>query len=296
MPTLLATWNDPGRVGIDEAIRVWSKSGNLLDTLEAGLAACERDESLIAIGRGSVPNADGQIELDASIMVGEDLRAGAVCALRDITPAISVARRVLEKTTHVMLAGDQARKFAIEEGFKAHNLHTSDSVRRYEAWLREPSLADDYVHTVRDKPVPDTVTMLGAHHGRCLAASSTSGLSFKLAGRVGDSPIIGAGIYADDEVGCAGATGWGEELWKAVASFRAVEAMRGGKSPQDACQAVVDQMIRRQPNATVLPCVVLALGKDGRFGAATTKGRFDFWSWDGEGDPVMHTRFGPGEG
>src|SRR5207248_11602332 len=172
--------------------------------------------------------------------------------------------RVLEDTPYVMLAGTQARRFAISKGFRPRNLLTAESIKRYEDWRQSPAeLEKEYVHTAREH-YGDTVTMLGWESpNHVVAASSTSGLAWKQAGRIGDSPIIGAGIYADDEVGCAGATGRGEELWKAVASFRAVEFMRQGKSPQEACEAVVNQMVKRQPESHEMACVVFALDREG---------------------------------
>lgn len=284
MTTILATWKEPGEVAIQAAVQSRNSRKDLLSCLEDGLSAAELDPSLIAIGLGSIPNSDGELELDASMMDGLTLNAGAVCAVRGIVPVISLARMVMEKTPHVMLAGDQARRFAIENGMHPRNLMTSESCRMYDEWRQSPKIDTEYVHTVGEKP-SDTVTMLGLEtedRPHCVAASSTSGLGYKLPGRVGDSPIIGSGIYADDEAGCAGATGWGEELWKACASFRTVEAMRTGKTPQEACEATIRHMIRRQPQSVEIPCVVFALGLDGSFGAATTKGEFPLWVWKGD--------------
>jgi isoaspartyl peptidase/L-asparaginase-like protein (Ntn-hydrolase superfamily) len=282
LSTYLATWREPGTVALEAAREREARGGSLLDCLEAGLIACEEDENLIAIGRGSLPNAEGDLELDASIMEGENLEAGAVCGVRGILPVISVARMVMEQTPHVMLCGDQARQFAIRNGFSGQNLHTAESIRRTQEWLasggRERALSKgQYVHSKADEP-HDTVTMLGLAHGKCAAASSTSGMPWKLPGRVGDSPIVGAGIYADDEAGCAGATGWGEQLWRAGASLRAVDFMRQGMSAQEACEAVIRHMERRMKNPFALPCVVLALDKSGGYGAACGGGGFELWA------------------
>lgn len=293
MTTLLATWREPGQVAIRAAWDARQKGADLRTTLETGLAVAEADPSLVAIGLGSLPNRDGELELDASMMDGRDLSAGAVCAVRGIVPVISVARKVLEETPHVMLAGDQARRFAISHGMKPQNLMTAQCIERYEEWRRDPKkMESKYLHTTGQHN-GDTITMLGLESpNHVVAASSTSGMGFKLPGRVGDSPIVGAGIYADDEVGAAGATGLGEELWKAVASFRTCEAMRRGLSAQEACDETIRHMIRRQEAARTMPCVVLALRNDGDWGAATTEGEFPLWVC-ADGDMQLHLFHGP---
>lgn len=280
--TIVSTWKRPGEVAIKGALVKSGAGGSLLDAIEAGLIAAEDDPNLVAIGRGSLPNSDGEIELDASVMIGETLSGGAVCSVRGLLPAISMARWVMERTDHVMLAGDQARRFGMEQGLKPQNLMTNAVNRAYELFLEDPIKAKEYIHTLDQVPPHDTVTMLGREDGKFVAASSTSGMPFKVPGRVGDSPIIGAGIYADDEVGCAGATGRGEDLWKASASFRAVEFMREGDSAQRACERVIEFMVRRLPMAREIPCVVLALDREGGFGAAISTGKFDLWVAEGE--------------
>lgn len=277
MNLCLATWLKPGKVAIEGAKESLDSGASVLDALEHGLAKAEDDPELIAIGRGSVPNTDGELELDAAIMEGDTLQSGAVCALRGILPAISVARLVMDKTPHMMLAGEQARRFAIEQGFRPQNLMTTDAIERFERFLEDQNLSQKYVHTVEDDP-HDTITMLGIEANRkAFAASSTSGLPFKMPGRVGDSPIVGAGIYADSGIGCAGSTGWGEELWRAVAAFRTVQAMSTGASPEDACRYTIEHMMERQPQSRERQCVVLAANMSGEFGAAASKGRFDLW-------------------
>ncbi|MFI5386540.1 MAG: N(4)-(beta-N-acetylglucosaminyl)-L-asparaginase [Fimbriimonadales bacterium] len=285
MATFLASWRDPGVTAVETAWQTRKDGCDLLTSLEQGLAACELDPSFLAIGLGALPNQDGELELDASVMDGADLSAGAVCAMRGIVPAISVARLVKDKTPHMMLAGDQARRFALEHKFEPRNLMTAENVRRYEEWRKTRITAiQEYVHSPTEQHHGDTVTMLGWEEpGHVVAASSTSGLGWKLPGRVGDSPIVGAGIYADDEAGCAGATGLGEEIWKGMMSYRTVEKIREGMTPQQACDDTVYQLIRRQPGSTEFPCVVFAMNNRGEFGAATTKGEFPLWICE-EGD------------
>jgi isoaspartyl peptidase/L-asparaginase-like protein (Ntn-hydrolase superfamily) len=185
-----------------------------------------------------------------------------------------------------MLAGEQARRFALSQGFQVRNLMTAENIRRYDMW-RAGAEDDEYVHAVNEEydgrsgfdgnNHGDTVTMIGFRDGHLVSASATSGLAWKMAGRVGDSPIVGAGVYADNEVGAAGATGFGEELWKAVASFRTVQNMARGMTAQEACEETVRQMIRRQPGSLDMPCVVLAMSPTGDYGAANTVGEFPLW-------------------
>lgn len=278
MPTFLATWEHPGKTAIETAWRTWGGSPDLREAIVEGLAACEMDPAFLAIGLGSLPNEEGELELDAAIMDGRDLRAGAVCALKGIVPAIRAAQLVMDHTDHVMVAGEGARRLAIEHGMRPRQTMTHKSLDAWEEW-REKGAHTEYMHTIGELSThADTVTMLGLDADHLLAASATSGLAWKKPGRVGDSPIVGAGIYADDEVGAAGATGHGEELWKACASFRAVEAMRRGLSATEACEETIRHLVRRQPNGMRMQSVVLALRADGDFGAAVNQGTFHLWS------------------
>lgn len=275
---LVSTWRDPGKVAMDGALAC---EGTLPDQLVAGLTAAEEDPNLFLVGRGALPNENGVHELDAAIMEGRDLSAGAVCGVTDICPVIQVARLVKERTSHVMLSGAGAREFALKNGFQPRDLHTDESRKRYAEWLASPeSSTANYTHSpTEESHHGDTVTLLGFDEGRLWAASSTSGLQWKMPGRVGDSPIIGAGIYADDEAGAAGATGWGEMLWRASASSRIVELMRQGHGPQEACDEVVRFMTRRLPGASEMMCAVLAISNEGEVGASTTVGEFPAWIW-----------------
>lgn len=278
MPTFLATWEQPGKTAIETAWNTWGASQDLRGSLVEGLAACEMDPAFLAIGLGSLPNAEGELELDAAIMDGRDLRAGAVCALKGIVPAIRVAQLVMDHTDHVMVAAEGARQLAMEHGMCPRQTMTVKSLQAWEEW-RAQGAHTAYMHSTRELSThADTVTMLGLDQGHLLSASATSGLAWKKPGRVGDSPILGAGVYADDEVGAAGATGHGEELWKAVASFRACEAMRRGLSAQEACEETIRHLVRRQPNGMKMQSVVLALRADGDFGAAVNQGVFHLWS------------------
>lgn len=281
MGKIVATWERPGEVAIAAAVQAQREGKCLLTCLESGLAFAEDDPELVAIGRGSLPNSDGEIELDASVMEGRNLDCGAVCALRGMLPAITVARMVMEKTPHNMIAGEQARRFAIENGLRPQNLMTAKAAEHFESYMSDPIRAKEYIHTIPDNPA-DTITMLGVEDGpHFVAASSTSGLGYKRPGRVGDSPIIGAGIYADDEAGAAGATGWGEDLWKACVSIRVVDAMRRGLSAQEACEEVMREMVRRRPETATRHSVVLALDRNGEHGAAAVGKKFDLWIYEG---------------
>lgn len=294
MTTIVSTWLRPGEVAIQAAVDHLQTGATPLDAIVEGLAAAEEDPNLIAIGRGSLPNTDGEIELDAAVMRGDTLDAGAVCGVRGIVPIVKVARLVMERTPHVLLCGDQARRFALECGFHPQSLWTDELNRRWAHYVDSPERARAYVHSVEDGSTGhDTVTMLARSQNpetvpTFAAASSTSGMPYKLPGRVGDSPIIGAGLYADDEAGAAGATGWGEELWKTVASFRAVERMRQGHTAQEACESVIQDMLRRRPQCVGKPCVVIALDRLGGHGAAVVGGSFDLWVSDQNGIDCHH--------
>lgn len=268
----VSTWEQPGEPCVRTAWEHYQDQNDLLAACEAGLTEVELDPRHHAIGLGGLPNSDGEVELDAGLMDGRSLNAGAVCAVRGIVPVISVARLVMEKTPHLLLAGDQARRFAVENGFEPRNLTTENSLKRYSEWRLQKTEAE-VAHLSHD-----TVTIVGRDSSRhVVAACSTSGLAWKRPGRVGDSPIVGAGYYADDEAGAAGATGVGEDIWRFMLSYRAVEGMREGLTAQEACDAAVRRMITRKPETMNQVSVVFGVSKSGDWGAAASKDGFVAW-------------------
>ncbi len=274
MPTVfVSTWPDTGLPCVRRASESYSENQDLLRACEDGLIEVEMDPRFQAIGYGGLPNSDGEQELDAGIMDGRNLEAGAVCSVRNIVPVISVARHVMQDTTHVMLAGDQAMRFALSKGFKPRSLHSRNSLEKYENWRKDKHEAE-VAHLVHD-----TVTIVGREDpGHVVAACSTSGLAWKLPGRVGDSPIVGGGFYADDEAGAAGATGVGEDIWRFMLSFRAVEFMRAGMTAQEACDRAVAMMVSRKPKTREHVSAVFAVSKAGDWGAAASKDGFVAWT------------------
>jgi isoaspartyl peptidase/L-asparaginase-like protein (Ntn-hydrolase superfamily) len=282
----ISTWADAGEPCVKKAWETYNAGGDLISACEQGLVEVEMDARYSAIGRGGLPNADGEQELDAGMMDGCTMRAGAVCALREILPAISVARLVMDETPHMMLAGDQAQRFAESHGFQRFDLQSEYSERRYREWLQTKGEAE-VAHRLHD-----TVTIVGREEGGHVAAAcSTSGLAWKIPGRVGDSPIVGAGFYADDEAGAAGATGVGEDIWRFMLSFRAVEGMRGGMCAQEACDRAIDVMLARKPDTREKVSVVFAVSKAGDWGAAASADGFTAWSCV---DGVVESRRIPG--
>ncbi len=276
-PIILTTW-DPNVPANKAAAAVLERGGRALDAIEQGVRVTEADPKDTSVGYGGMPDRDGKVTLDASIM-DEFGNCGSVAALEHIMHPISVARRVMEKTQHVMLAGDGALAFALKEGFKRENLLTPYAKSEWKNWLKEQSQkAQDQKKKLEpphiDKSNHDTIGMLALDtHGNLSGACSTSGWAFKLHGRVGDSPIIGAGLYVDNEVGAATSSGLGELVIKVVGSFLVTEFMRNGKTPQQACELAVERIARKQPDYKELQVGFLALGKNGDIGAfSLTKG------------------------
>ncbi len=258
---------------------VLKKGGSPLDAAEKAVNVSELDMKDPTVGYGGSPNEEGYLQLDASVMSGPDNNnAGAVAALENIKTPCSVARLVMERTDHLLLVGKGALKFAKMHGFKEEDLLTEEARKEWVEWKENLSERDYYL-SPRKKYKPEgggtiSVLVLDAK-GDIAGVTSTSGHHFKLVGRVGDSPIIGAGLYVDNGIGAAGATGHGAESIKVCASFLAVEKMHEGMSPQDACKFVCQRVFDRYNGRPLFNLKLIALNKDGQYGACSVRGRID---------------------
>jgi N4-(beta-N-acetylglucosaminyl)-L-asparaginase len=272
--TVVATWNF-GQIAARTTLPLLRQGQPALDAALAGAQAVEDDPSVHTVGYGGLPNAVGTVQLDACVMDGRTLNCGAVAAVENIRHPAALARRVMERTPHVMLVGDGARLFALQNGFPLENLNTPESLAEWEKGRPRAKPGQRPPARRGQEPAQghDTVTVLALDQkGSLGGVCTTSGLPYKLPGRVGDSPIIGAGLYVDDTAGAAGATGVGEEIIRIGGSLSIVEAMRAGRSPQEACEQAVRKINAVAARRGVHPAKVafLALDRQGRVGAACT--------------------------
>lgn len=276
LPIAICTWNFGNATA--KAWEVLEKGGNALDAVHQGVMVEENDLSNSTVGNGGRPDRDGNVTLDACIM-DKDGNCGAVLAMQNIANPISVARKVMEETPHVMLAGKGAEQFAYEQGFEKTNLLTEESKQAWEEWKK----------TSQYKPIinienHDTIGMLAIDaDGDIAGACTTSGMAYKMAGRVGDSPIIGAGLFVDNEVGGATATGVGEEVVRTVGSFLIVELMRQGKSPQEACEEGVKRIIAKNKDKQDFQIGFIAINKKGETGGYCIHPGFTYRTYTKEG-------------
>ena len=261
------------------AWEVLRKGGSALDAAEKAVNVVELDPRDPSVGYGGDPNEEGFLQLDASVMDGARGNiAGAVAALENIKTPCSVARLVMERTDHLLVVGKGALKYAKLQGFKEEDLLTDEARRHYRDWKENLSDRDYYIPPEkRFKPEGGgTINVLVLDgNGDIAGITSTVGHRFKMVGRVGDSPIIGAGLYVDNAVGAAGATGHGEESIKVCASFLAVEKMREGLSPEDACKYVCQRVSDRHNGKPLFGLKLVALNKRGAYGCCSLRGRLD---------------------
>ncbi|MEX0314141.1 MAG: isoaspartyl peptidase/L-asparaginase family protein [Allomuricauda sp.] len=258
-PIAICTWNFMNATA--KAWEVLKDGGNALDAVEQGVMVEEADVTNETVGKGGRPDRDGNVTLDACIM-DKDGNCGSVVYLQNIAHPISVARKVMEETPHIILAGKGAEKFAYEQGFQKEDLLTESTRKQYEEWKK----TSKYETTINIEN-HDTIGMLAIDdNGDIAGACTTSGMAYKVAGRVGDSPIIGAGLYVDNEVGGATATGVGEEVIRTVGSFLIVELMRQGKSPQEACEEGVKRIMKKNEGRKDFQIGFLAINKQGETG------------------------------
>lgn len=282
-PLVISTWA-PNVKANKAAWEVLSKGGRALDAVEKGVMVPEADPEDSSVGYGGLPDRDGHVTLDACIM-DELGGCGSVMCIENIMHPISVARLVMEKTPHVVLVGEGAFEFALQQGFKKENLLTPQSEKIWKEWLVQHQYNPmDTMKHMKVKRAPgsidnhDTIGMLAMDaQGNLSGACTTSGMAFKMHGRVGDSPIIGAGLFVDNEVGAATSTGVGEEVIRICGSHTVVEAMRYGKSPMEACQLAVERMYKlRKSNLGDMQIGFIAVNKAGEIGAFALREGFTY--------------------
>jgi len=295
-PLIISSAN--GLHALDKGMNILKKGGDTLEAVVATVTVVEDDPNEDSVGYGGLPNEQGEVELDASVMHGPTHRAGAVAAVRRIKNVSRLAKTVMENTNHIMIVGDGARRFAVEEGFEEMNLLTEHSRKIWLAWKAKSSFnwrpgidspewkehmsslfdGDDkqiaYAERVIAHPRTGTIPCMAVDaKGDISATTTTSGLSWKIPGRVGDSPIIGAGCYVDNEVGAAGSTGKGEENIKICGGHSIIEMMRQGKSPADACLEALGRVAHNYKNdkkkLNTFHLYFYAINKDGVHGAAS---------------------------
>ncbi|HZT71760.1 MAG TPA: N(4)-(beta-N-acetylglucosaminyl)-L-asparaginase [Terriglobia bacterium] len=264
-PVFLATWPH-GKPAVDRAAEVFHQGRSLLDAVEKGINVTEEDPKVTTVGYGGLPNAEGTVELDAGIMDGTRHRAGAVCGLRGVKTPISVARLVLEKTTHTTMGGIGLQEFAQKMGFQFEQLLTPESLRQWMQWKADPHHKTYWISADNH----DTIGMVATDgKGHIAAGCSTSGLAWKIPGRIADSPLVGCGFYADDNAGGASATGDGDLMTNYCTSVTIVHMMARGASPQEACEELLRNMVKTDPKNKESECAVIAMNTRGEIGAAS---------------------------
>lgn len=269
-PIVISTWNNTRANAA--AWSVLSKGGYALDAVEKGAHVPEADPRDTSVGYGGLPDREGKVTLDACIM-DEKSNCGSVAFVQGFMHPISIARAVMEKTPHVMLVGKGAEQFALANGFKKENLLTKESEKTWKEWLKKSEYKPYH-----NPGQHDTIGILALDNNNKLSgACTTSGMAFKMHGRVGDSPIIGAGLYVDGEVGAATASGQGEEMIRIAGAHTIVELMRQGRSPQEACEEAIKRVVKKHgEKAREVHVAFLALSAVGEVGAYSTTNTFQY--------------------
>ena len=267
-PIILSTWSH-GLPANDAGWKVLQNGGSAMDAAEAGARIPEADPTSTSVGLGGLPDEKGNVTLDACVMDSTG-NAGSVAFLQNIKHPVSVARKVMEDTKHVMLVGEGARQFAVSQGFEEMDLLTDESREAWEKWKKKR-------REMTPHETHDTISVLVQDkNGDLAGACTTSGWAYKLHGRVGDSPIIGAGLFVDNEIGCAAATGLGEEVIKTTGSFLVVELMRQGYDPTAACKEALHRVIKAHNGNPDFQIAYIAIRKDGKIGSVCIKWSFEY--------------------
>lgn len=276
LPIVVSTWNH-GIPANEAAWEILREGGYALDAVEAGVRVAEADPEVITVGYGGLPDATGKVTLDACIM-DEQGNAGSVAFLEHIKHPVSVARKVMEQTPHVMLTGKGALSFALKNGFSRENLLTPAARSAWKRWKKTDRTFKPVINIENEEIWNhDTIGMLALDsRGRLCGACTTSGMAFKLHGRVGDSPIIGAGLFVDGDIGGAVATGSGELVMKTLGSFLVVELMRQGLTPDEACREAVMRIAAKIPDHQKHQIGYLALDIRGNTGSFAMQPGFDY--------------------
>ena len=285
-PIIISTWNH----GIAANKAAWEKlesGGSALDAVEAGVRVTESDASNRSVGLGGLPDRDGNVTLDACIMNHES-ECGAVAYLQNIENPISVARKVMEDTPHVMMVGTGAFEFAIEKGFEKKDLLTPEAKETWLKWKESEDLKKPEINSENH----DTIGLLAMDKdGNLSGACTTSGWAYKLPGRVGDSPIIGAGLFVDNEIGAACATGMGEAVIRIAGSHTVVELMRYGHSPEEACKLAVERIRKKHKDITGLQVGFIAMNKNGEVGGYSVYAGFNYALKDSANDKMVEAQY-----
>ncbi len=284
-PTIISTWYH-GLPANEAGWKIIEKGGRAVDAVEQGVRVPEADPKSTSVGYGGKPDREGNVTLDACIM-DEKGNCGSVCFLKNFMHPISVARKVMDESPHVMMAGIGAQEFALSKGFKKMNLLTPESKIAWEEWTTE----NNYKPMINVEN-HDTIGMLALDQsGHMAGACTTSGLAYKMHGRVGDSPIIGAGLFVDNEVGGAVATGHGEKVIETVGSFLVVELMRQGASPQEACEEAVHRIIKRNKDYQDIQIGYLAMNMKGDIGSFCIHKGFNYALYQDEKNQMVESKF-----